>query len=78
MNGVLIGLKYRNLGSKEYNTAVVWGETLADAKSRFYKEIVEDEWSEVDKRTISWAGSSVPLSIDGLIVFHGVNLDKHT
>jgi hypothetical protein len=72
---MLFGIKFREKGSSEVLSYIVVASSEAEAFDKFTKEVLNDDGYDVDKRTITWGGSSIPLShSEGIILYN--NLDK--
>lgn len=56
----IYALKFREKGEKEYKTVLIPAKDDVELKEKFDK-FLEDYEYDIDKRTISWAGGSVPF-----------------
>ncbi len=76
----MYGFKFREKGSKEKKSVIILADSETEAVTRFWEEVAKDEWLDIDKRTVTWDGESVPLGSfnDGLLYLHGINLDDLT
>lgn len=81
MPKALYSIKFRERGSKDYLSAIIMADDEQQAAKIFDENIVNSKnWNgyDVDKRTISWAGGSLPLAFDTECLVLAVNLDTIT
>lgn len=76
---LLYATKFREKGEKEYKTVFIMAKDYNDYKEKFQEFLKQDgEYYKdmIDKRTISWAGGSVPfMSLNRPEVIH-CNIDE--
>ena len=53
-------LKFREKGEKEYKSILIQAKDVVEMREKFDK-FVEEDMYDVDRRTISWAGNSIPF-----------------
>jgi len=58
----LFAIKFRYLGDMGYNSAIFQARNLDSAQNKIRRFLKQED--DIDKRTVSWAGSSVPLNGD--------------
>lgn len=57
----IYAIKFRNKGERVYTSALFTATTRASFQKKLKKFLGTYEGSEVDRRTISWSGGSIPL-----------------
>ena len=68
-------LKFREKGEKKYKTVFIQAKDINEMDVKFEK-FLEEDFYDVDRRTISWAGGSIPfMSYNGVEVIDA-NLDE--
>lgn len=78
MTSKLFAIKYREKGEKQYYSAVFAAKGLEHAQNKVEKWLNSDDGDLVDKRTLTWAGGSVPLtSFEDEFFFIPTNLDEY-
>jgi len=71
----LYAIKFREKGEREYRTVLIMATGHADLKTKWDDMLADqDNPYDVDLRTVSWAGGSVPLSNGQPVVLY-TNLD---
>lgn len=76
----IYALKFREKGEKTYKSILIHAKDVAEMRTKFDKFIKDDMGYDVDKRTISWAGNSIPfmaLNYNDPTVIYG-DLDELT
>lgn len=74
--GQVFALKFREKGSKTYRTVFIHAQDQDHCGRKFHEEVLEDLGLDVDKRTISWAGGSIPFMHTGGVETIYTNLDE--
>ncbi|HBI01193.1 MAG TPA: hypothetical protein DDY18_06170 [Flavobacterium sp.] len=57
----IYAIKFRNKGEKVYTSALFTARTHQSFSKKLKKFLGTDNGMEVDRRTISWSGGSIPL-----------------
>lgn len=68
-------VKFREKGEKDYKTVLIHAKDHTELDLKF-KQFVEEDLYDVDRRTVSWAGGSVPFSTSDRPVVIYANLDE--
>jgi len=71
----LYATKFREKGDKEYKTVLIMAKDFDEYREKFADFLKVGEY-DVDKRTISWAGNSVPFMSEGRAEVLCTNLDE--
>ncbi len=75
----IYGIKFREKGETNYITILIPALSEIDLKQKFDKWLVDEgKWYDIDRRTISWSGDSIPLSSRGEPFVIATNLDGLT
>lgn len=74
---MIYAVKFKEKGNKEQVISVLFEAQSEKEFSGKLKRFFEDEAYDVDKRTISWSGNSVPLSRNNALVIYA-DLDELT
>lgn len=67
--------KFREKGKKDYVSVLLAADTAVQANHKFESEVMTDLGYDIDRRTISWAGSTVPFMSGNRPEFVYANLD---
>jgi hypothetical protein len=65
-------IEFKGKYDKKVYSVLIVAENEEQASKHFYEKYADDEGSDVDKRTIKWGGSTMPLAKsgkDGIISF---------
>lgn len=71
------GLKYREKGNKNYISVLFLCQDEQQLKVDFEKYI-DENFIDLDRRTVSWTGNSIPLLTQGSPLQIDANLDTLT
>lgn len=74
----IYGIKFREKASSIYISVLIQADSEEEASKKFYESICKDDFYDVDKKTISWTGASIPLSSRGEPLILYTNLDGAT
>lgn len=76
----IYAIKFREKGAEkhEYISVLFQADNEKDVKEQLEGYLARESGLDVDRRTITWAGSSTPLQISGQPLTIYTNLDDYT
>jgi len=60
MRDTLHAIRFREKGHDTYQTALILAKDEIEATDIFHTKIVPDDAYDIDMRTLSWAGTTIP------------------
>lgn len=71
----LYALKFKEKGQTQYLSVLIMAKDDDDMRLQ-WKEFLKDDSYNIDKRTVTWAGNSIPFGVYGKPEVLVVDLDE--